>query len=245
MAHLGLAWSPSPEVTGAGAGGRVGAPEGRFVRGARARRLRRGFAVVGAVAVLGFGLAVMNATSTEWYWQNASTLGIDPGSKLYFNLTMIVLGILFLGVAGPLREQVTVLGAYQLIRRPWRQLYQLGIALMPVALVAVGIFHIGGAQLPHMIHNLAGFTIPLVPMAMMLTLRWAIPGFAGRAWRRSLLALAAIVGLFVLACVDAISYSLMEIVSFMICWVWLRWYAFRAESLLARAAGPFGAQATA
>ena len=171
--------------------------------------------------------------------------GDRPGSKLYFNLTMIALGILFLGVAGPLREQVTDLGNHQLIRRPWRQAYRLGIALIPVALVAVGIFHIGGGQLPHMIHNLAGFTIPLVPMVMMLTLRSAIPGFVGATWRRSLLVLAAIVGLFVLACVDAISYSLMEIVSFMICWAWLRWYAFRAESLLARGAFPFATPATA
>ncbi len=232
-------------MTGGTGSGRDAAAGSRSVGSARARRLRRGFAVVGAVAVLGFGLAVMNATSTAWYWQNASTLGIDPGSKLYFNLTMVVLGILFLEVAGPLREQVTDLGAHQLIRRPWRQVYGLGIALMPVALVAVGIFHIGGAQLPHMIHNLAGFTIPLVPMAMMLTLRWAIPLSAGRAWPRSLLVLFVIVGLFVLAGVEAISYSLMEIVSFMICWAWLRWYAFRAEALLARGAVPFAAPTAA
>jgi hypothetical membrane protein len=229
-------------ATAGASGGPDGVPAGRRAAHDRARRLRRGFAVVGAVAALGFGLAMMNATSREWYWQNASTLGIDPGSKLYFNLTMIVLGVLFIGVAGPLRDQLAEVGERGLIRQPWLRVYRLGLALIPVALVAVGCFHIGGAQLPHMIHNIAGFTIPLVPMAMMLTLRWAIPVLAG-AWRASLVVLAVIVGLFVLACIDAISYSLMEILSFIICWAWLRWYALRVEGLLGATPGPLPAPA--
>ena len=78
------------------------------------------------------------------------------------------------------------------------------------------------------------FLIPLVVMAMMLTLQWAVPALHGRFERRTLLILAAIVGLFALAVLELISYSLMEIVAFVICWAWLLRFALQIEGLLGR-----------
>jgi hypothetical membrane protein len=219
---------PGGRGTAAGSAREADVPGGR-----RALLLRR-FAVVGVIASVGFLLAVTNASSPDWYWLNASSLGIDPGARVYFNLTMALLGVTFIGVARPMRRQLLDLRERGLVSARWASAYRLGLAAIPVGLVGVGIFHIGGAKLPWLLHDIAGFLIPLVVMAMMLTLHWAIPAVRPRFELRSLIVLAAIVGLFVLAVLEAISYSLMEIVAFVICWAWLLRYAIRVEDLLAR-----------
>jgi hypothetical membrane protein len=198
------------------------------------RALLRRFGVVGVVAAFGFLLAVTNASTNDWYWINASTLGIDPGAHVYFNLTMIALGCLFVGVSIPLRRQLVELRDRGLTSAGWAAAYRLGLLAIPVGLVGVGVFHIGGAKLPWLLHDIAGFLIPLVVMAMMLTLHWAVPALHGRFERRALLIVGAIVGLFVLAVLEAISYSMMEIVSFVICWAWLLRYSLEVETLLGR-----------
>lgn len=210
---------------------------------ARRRSLELRFAIVGAVTSVGFLLTVTNASSADWWWLNASSLGIDPGAHLYFNLTMILVGLLFIGVAIPLRTQLLELRVRGLASPRWADAYRLGIAAIPVALICVGMFHIGGSRLPWLIHDVAGFLVPMVVMGMMLTIQLAVPGLRRGFERRSLLIVAAIVGLFVLAVTRVISYSMMEIVSFAICWAWLLRYALQAEMLLDRSARSVPARA--
>jgi hypothetical protein len=86
------------------------------------------------------------------------------------------------------------------------------------------------------IHNVAGFTIPLVVMAMMLTARWGMPDLFPRYSKRSIAILAAIVVLFVVSSLGIVSYALMEMLSFVICWWWLLGLARRLDRRLPRQA---------
>ena len=205
---------------------------------ARRRGLRRRFAVVGVLAAIGLLLAVMNATSREWWWANVSTLGIDPGSDIYFNLTMVGLGIVFPVVAIPIRRQLADARDAGWMSPRWAAAYRAGIGAIPIAFVAIGLFHIGGKPLHHMIHNVAGFSIPLVVMAMMLTVHWAVPALGSRFSVRALVVDAIIVALFFLAALQVISYSLMEILGFIICWAWLLPFSLHLEDLPERAPAP-------
>ncbi len=200
----------------------------------RRRSLKLRFAIVGVLAAIGLLLAIMNATSREWWWANVSTLGVDPGSDIYFNLTMVALGFVFPIVAIPMRQQLADARDVGLTSSRWAAAYRAGIGAIPIAFVAIGLFHIGGKPLHHMIHNVAGFSIPLIVMVMMLTVHWAVPVLGSRFSIRALLVDVAIVALFVLAAVQVISYSLMEILGFIICWGWLLPFSLRLEDQLDR-----------
>jgi hypothetical protein len=201
----------------------------------RRRSLKLRFAIVGVLAAIGLLLAIMNATSREWWWANVSTLGIDPGADIYFNLTMVALGFVFPIVAIPMRRQLADARDSGLMSSRWAAAYRAGVGAIPIAFVAIGLFHIGGKPLHHMIHNAAGFSIPLIVMAMMLTVHWAVPALGSRFSIRTLAVDAVIVALFVLAAVQVISYSLMEILGFIICWAWLLPFSLRLEDQVDRA----------
>ncbi len=198
----------------------------------RRRSLKLRFAIVGVLAAIGLLLAIMNATSREWWWANVSTLGVDPGSDIYFNLTMVALGFVFPIVAIPMRQQLADARDVGLMSSRWAAAYRAGIGAIPIAFVAIGLFHIGGKPLHHMIHNVAGFSIPLIVMVMMLTVHWAAPAVGGRFSARALVIDAVIVALFFLAALEVISYSLMEILGFIICWAWLLPFSLRLEEQL-------------
>ena len=193
--------------------------------------LRRRFLVLLVVAVVGLGLAIMHASSTAWWWQSVSALGIDPGADAWFNAAMVVLGVVFLWTSVPLRVLVRRAVRAGVLRPGWGRAYGAGLALIGPALMLVGVFEISSPG-KSLIHDLAGFFVPLAVMGMMLTFRLAAPvagrGLAGAAF----LLLAAIVGLFLLAVSETISYALMEILAFLICGGWLYRVALRLEGTL-------------
>jgi len=206
--------------------------------GPRWAAIRTRFALVAVVGVLGIAIAMGMATGWWWWEQSASALGTDPTGGVYFNLTMVLIGLTFIPVSalldGLLRDGATS----GLIATVWARLFRVGVWLIPIAFAAVGIWRIDEGTRANMIHDVAGFTIPLVVMAMMLTARIGLPRVFPRFERRSLLILAAIVLLFVVAVLGIVSYALMEMLSFVICWWWLLAFATRLDRRLGNVAIP-------
>jgi hypothetical protein len=181
-------------------------------------------------------LAIGMASGWWWWEASASALGTDPTGGVFFNLTMVAIGFAFIGVsalmAGLLREAATA----DLAKRWWARASRVGLWLIPFAFAAVGIWRIDEGTRANAIHNVAGFTIPLVVMAMMLTAGRGMPGTFPRFSRRALVILTAIVALFVVSVFGLVSYALMEMLSFVVCWWWLLGLADRIDRRLARRA---------
>jgi hypothetical protein len=203
--------------------------EGRIP--SRRRDLRRRFAVLLVVAVVGMILAFMHATSTAWWWQSVSALGVDPGADTWFNVAIAAIGVVFLWASGPLRVMLAQAVAVGIVRSGWGFVYALGLLLIGPALVLVGVFEIS-SPVKSLIHDIAGFFVPLAVMGMMLTLGLGARDVPRRAVGWSLVVLASIIGLFLLAVTDLISYALMEITSFVICGAWLYAVAVRLDRRL-------------
>jgi hypothetical protein len=102
-----------------------------------------------------------------------------------------------------------------------------------IAAGLTGLFRIGHG-LTTVIHNLAGFTTPIVLMATMVGARLAL-GSLGRPFdRMSAVILLSVIGLFAgTARVHLLPYGLMELVCFSLIGAWLWLFEARLRRLIA------------
>jgi hypothetical protein len=199
----------------------VVAREGGGRPAGRRSTLRRRFALVGVVGAVGMAIAMGMATGFWWWEQSASALGTDPTGDAYFNATMVLLGVTFVPAAFVGGDILLDARSAELVGRRWGMLAAVGLFTICLALALVGIYRIDEGPQASTIHNVAGFTIPLIVMAMMLTIRWNALALASGFVRTTYLWLVAIVAMFVLSVLALMSYALMEMVSFVTCWWWL------------------------
>jgi len=194
--------------------------------------VRRWFIALAVVAVVGIGAAGLAATSPAWYTDfSVSHLGVDPGSDAFFNGTMVTLGVIFLGFARHAVAVVRAGAAAGVIVRGSRAI-ETALWVIGPALMATGLFQIDEGRRAHAIHNLAGFSVPILVMLLMLTEPWTTPAVRGRFRSLTAITLGLIVALFVLAVLEAVHYSLMEILGFILCGVWLRAWLLRIADLV-------------
>ncbi len=198
----------------------------------RVRLIRYSFGLVAIVGALGMVIAMAMATSAWWWAESASALGTDLTGGRYFNLTMVLLGIAFVPLAIVVGLLLKDAAATGLVDPRWAMASRIGLLVIPIAFVFVGWFRIDEGSRASAIHNVAGFTIPLVVMAMMLTAGFGTRGMWPRFSWRSLAILGAIVALFVVSELGLMSYALMEMLSFVICWWWLLGLANRFDRRL-------------
>jgi hypothetical protein len=177
----------------------------------RWRLIRDAFAIEAVVGLLGMAVAMAMATSFWWWDVSASALGTDIAGGRAFNVTMVLLGIGFVPIAVVMNGLLRDATAAGLAVRWWSM----------SAFALVGFFSIDEGQLAANIHTVAGFLVPLVVMAMMLTIGPGTVRTYPRFSRRTVVILAAIVGMFVLSVTGIMSYALMEMLAFAICWGWL------------------------
>jgi Protein of unknown function (DUF998) len=189
----------------------------------QARLIRTSFGLVAVVGVVGMVIAMAMATSAWWWDQSASALGTDLTGGRYFNITMVALGIAFLPVAMVMNRLLRDAARAGIAHPRWSAASRVGMFVIALAFALVGMFRIDEGSRANAIHNIAGFAIPLVVMAMMLT-----AGFG----TNEMVILGAIVLLFVTAALGLVSYALMEMLSFAICWWWLVALASRLDRRL-------------
>jgi hypothetical protein len=187
----------------------------------RWRLIRDAFAIEAVVGLLGMAVAMAMATSFWWWDVSASALGTDIAGGRAFNVTMVLLGIGFVPIAVVMNGLLRDATAAGLAVRWWSMSARAGLAVIPFAFALVGFFSIDEGQRAANIHTVAGFLVPLVVMAMMLTIGPGTVRTYPRFSRRTVVILAAIVGMFVLSVTGIMSYALMEMLAFAICWGWL------------------------
>jgi hypothetical protein len=166
-------------------------------------------------------IAMGMATGFWWWEQSASALGTDPTGDAYFNATMVALGAMFIPAAFVGGDILLDARSAAVVGRRWGMLGTVGLFTICLALALVGIYRIDEGPQASTIHNIAGFSVPLIVMAMMSSIRWNARALPPRFERTTYLWLAGIVAMFVVAVLALMSYALMEMVAFVICWWWL------------------------
>lgn len=184
------------------------------------------------VGLVGGGLAIDRSTVDPFREPSISRLGLDAGAGMIVNATLIGLGLCLLALGLCLRE--ALLGLRDSPSRAVNDLIPAGFAVAGIGLVLAAIFSV---QTPTSttVHNLAGFTTPLVLMASLIGGRAAL-GSLGRALDAfSVLAVAGNALLYALASrLHLLPYPMMELACFGLIGVWLWLFEARLE----RAARP-------
>jgi len=169
------------------------------------------------VGVIGGGLAIIHATETDWLTSlRLSRLGIDAGASGILNATLVALGLTLVALAISLEGTFASLRSAGRLSSRANRLLRIGFIGAGVAAGLAGVFRNDG-QLPHLIHNLAGFATPIVLIATVLGGRLAVGDLGRRFDRLSIAILVVSLGLFVAAYAGHLMpYAVMELICFVL-----------------------------
>lgn len=187
----------------------------------RDRALRLTLGAMVAVGLAGVALASLRAEADVWLLPTLSHLSSDQGAGVTFRITMLALGFLGLAFAWQMRRLLDRLEEEGLIDRGWAVVYAVALWAMALGFLGVALFPLGVAPLVELAHGAAAYAIPISVLILMLTSRLAIPGLQEGFGRASLLALAAVLLLYLLAVFSIIAYALMEMIAFALGAGWL------------------------
>jgi hypothetical membrane protein len=185
-----------------------------------------------AVGLVGGGLAVASAADTHWYTHvSLSRLGVDPGASAIMNATLLLLGTLLVALGLSLEPTLARLRSAGRLSSRTSDALRIGFIAAGVAVSVTGVFHNDG-RLPYVIHNLAGFTTPLVLTATILGGRFAVGGLGRRFDRGSIAIPSLCICLFLAAYLGhLLPYAVMEASCFGLIGAWLWAFEARLHSL--------------
>jgi hypothetical membrane protein len=228
------------DVRPIGLGKAQGENPGMFLSGrppigvpAAARSPRSWLIAMSVVGLVGGGLAISRATETRWQVGTPlSRLGVDHGAGGTVTFTLLGLGIILVALGVSLGRTFARLHSTGRLRRPAEWLLPLGFVLAGIALALTGLFRID-TKPSTVIHNLAGFAIPIVLITTMLGGRLAL-GTLGRPFDRvSAVILLSVIGLFVASGrLHLLPYALMELISLGLIGAWLWIFEARLRQLV-------------
>lgn len=186
-----------------------------------------------AVGLIGGVLAMSRATETRWQVGTPlSRLGVDDGAAGTVTFTLLGLGIILLALGVSLDRRFASLRSIGRLGRRAEWLLTIGFLVAGIAVAMTGLFPID-SRFSTSIHNLAGFTLPIVLMATMVGARLAL-GNLGRPFdRASALILLGVIGLFVATVrLRLMPYGLMELICLGLIGAWLWLFEARLRSLM-------------
>ena len=190
-------------------------------------------AAMTVLGLIGGGLAASRATETTWQvGMPLSRLGVDHGAAGTVTATMLGLGFILLALGVSLDRIFARLRKAGRLDPRAEWLLTIGFLLAGVAAALTGIFPITRPPAT-VIHNVAGFAMPIVLMATIVGARLAL-GSLGRLYDRlSAIILLVVIGLFVAtARLHVLPYGVMELICFGLIGAWLWLFEARLRCLM-------------
>jgi hypothetical protein len=186
------------------------------------------------VGLIGGALAISRASKTHWQVQmSLSRLGVDSGSAGILTLTLLGLGLTLLALGLAMDRAFARLRTAGRLDPKAEWLLTTGFLVAGIALAVTGLFPIQ-SRASTTIHNLAGFTIPIVLMATMIGARLALGSLGPHFDRWSALVTLSVVVMFGASqWVHLLPYGLMELICFALIGGWLWFFEARLRRLLA------------
>jgi hypothetical protein len=186
-----------------------------------------------ALGLVGGALAVSRTTGTEWQVKALSRLGVDQGARTILTATLLGMGFILLALAMSLNRSFGTLRSAGRLTATAAWLLTIGFVAAGVAMAVVALFPIWGST-STIVHNIAGFTIPIVLMATIVGARLAIGSLGMNFDRFSFVVTLGVIVLFAAATwVRLLPYGLMELICFAMIGAWLWLFEARLRTLLA------------
>ncbi len=179
--------------------------------------------LIGITLVLGLAVSFSIAQDREWWRNSISFLGHDPQSGVFFNLTIISVGLIALTLSRDLLDDLYVITERG--RFPQRGFYVLrvGLVLVCVGIVGVGLFPTAITPLSNDLHNISAHGMAILLVLGMLGLRLIAPQIYPSLFVRlsagfGLLCVAAIAAHFALRWINFVT---LELLLFALFGVWI------------------------
>ncbi|WP_407360743.1 DUF998 domain-containing protein [Microbacterium sp. LBN7] len=166
--------------------------------------------------VVGVFASMLSATDPLWWQKNLSTLGVsDDMSALAFNLTVIIAGLIVTTIAhfGTIDIPVDTEKA-----RRGRRVVRIELLLMGVFLAGVGLFPV---DTHFAIHNTVASGMAVLFVALVIGLRWHVPGTPRVFLMLGYAFVLIIVVLAVLFTTGYYNLTAVELIAFLIIFGWL------------------------
>lgn len=193
-----------------------------YVSGLESRHLLR---LVGLVLGLGLLISFLIVQDREWWRNSISFLGHAPGSDLFFNLTIISVGLIALTMARDLLDDLWVITAASLF--PWRsyRLLKYGLVLICVGVIGVGLFPIRISQLSNDLHNISAHGMAVLFIIGMLFINRIAPNiyppvFVQLSRVMGIMAVAALLAYYLFAVINFVALELLLFALFAL-WIYL------------------------
>lgn len=199
-----------------------------------------GLAAMALVGMVGTLVSVAIATQPEWRTEPISVLSRDPAAGGLFRATMIATGALGFLVAPAIAAHVAAVRDAGWMSVRWAATWRIGWIALAAGFVGVGLFPLGVSPWLEIAHGIAAYTVPVLVLGAMLTVRLAIPGLGDGVGRASLVGLAVILLGYLGAVADVLPFAFMEVMAFGIggAWVALVLWLTRADLLRPPAGRP-------
>jgi len=148
---------------------------------------------------LGLGLLVsfLIVQDDEWWTNSISFLGHAEGSSIFFNLSIIAVGLIALTLSQDLLDDLDILSHARLFPRLSYRIFKYGLIIVSAGIIGVGLFPTTVSTWSDTMHNISAHGMAIVLIIGMFTIGFIAP----RAYPLSFIGLSFLFGL---ACAFAI-----------------------------------------
>jgi len=173
-----------------------------------------------AVGGMLFSLTIVQ--DTNWWQRSVSALGIDVGAGFFFNITIILVGLVALTLARDILDDLKLLTELNRFRLSSYDLIRIGLTGASVGIIGVGLFPTEGLFLSHELHLLSAHVMTLLCVIGMLFL----PIIAPDIYPKNFIYLSRASGIICIVIWLAdrfhiISFTAMELLLFSIFGIWI------------------------
>jgi len=132
--------------------------------------------LIGAVLILGLVISFMIVQDDAWWTNSISFLGHAEGSSIFFNLSIIAVGLIALTLAQDLLDDLSILSQARLFPRLSYSIFKYGLIAVCAGIVGVGLFPTTVSTWSDTMHNISAHGMSVVLIIAMFTIGVVAPG---------------------------------------------------------------------
>jgi hypothetical protein len=193
------------------------------------------FWVFAGLAVGALLFSATLAANRDWWQRSVSALGIDPGSGLFFNISIMIVGLVALTYARDLLDDLKLLTEMRLFPSWGYNLMRFGLTGMGLGIVGIGLFPTEGLVFSHFLHLLTANTVVGVSFIGMFFLNRIVPNIYPKGFVYFSKALGVICLLVIVVYIPIqLEFAWMELILFCLLGVWIGFFGHETKRYVRR-----------
>ena len=175
------------------------------------------------------------ATNREWWQRSVSALGIDPGSGLFFNISIILVGLVVMTYARDLIDDLKLLTEMQLYPSSGYNFMRFGLTGIGLSIVGIGLFPTEGLPFSHFLHQSTAYVVVGISFVGMFFLSKIVPTVYPKGFIYGSAALGVLCLVVIISYTPIhLEFAWMELILFFLIGVWIGSLGHETEKYVRR-----------